>query len=140
MDLRTAAPFLSDSQRGILITLKSNGRPQASNIVYRYTGGVARVSVTTSRAKTRNLRRDPRASLHVTSSDFWKFVVADGTVELSDVTTVPGDEAGQALLSLYNSISPSPHPDPDEFFAAMVEEQRLVVNLHVDHVYGQLPA
>lgn len=140
MDLESATPFLTEHSHGVLMTLKRDGRPQASNISYAFGDGIARISVTDTRAKTRNLRRDPRASLHVTSKDFWRFVVAEGTAELSRVTTTPGDAAGQELLEVYNAISPVPHPDPDEFFAAMVTDERLVVRVHVARVYGQLPA
>ncbi|MDH5503626.1 MAG: PPOX class F420-dependent oxidoreductase [Acidimicrobiia bacterium] len=139
MDLSNAEPFLSEHTHGVLMTLKREGRPQASNISYHYADGVARISVTDRRAKTRNLRRDPRGSLYVTSKDFWRFVVAEGTAELSDITTSPGDSAGQELLEVYNAISAEPHPDPDEFFRAMVADERLVIRLSVERVYGQLP-
>lgn len=139
MDLSTAASFLGEHNHGVLMTLKRDGRPQASNISYHYGDGVARISVTDSRAKTRNLRRDRRASLYVTSKDFWRFVVAEGNAELSAVTTSPGDAAGQELLEVYNAISADPHPDPDEFFQAMVDDQRLVIRLRIDGAYGQLP-
>ena len=139
MDLEVANPFLHEHSHGVLMTIKRDGRPQASNISYAYDHGIARISVTDSRAKTKNLRRDSRASLYVTSKDFWRFVVAEGTAELGRVTTTPGDAAGQELLEVYNAISPVAHPDPDEFFAAMVADQRLVIRLNVQRVYGQLP-
>ena len=139
MDLSDAAPFLSEHNHGVLMTLKRDGRPQASNISYHFADGVARVSVTNNRAKTRNLRRDARGSLYVTSKDFWRFVVAEGNAELSDVTTSPGDAAGRELLEVYNAISAEPHPDPDEFFQAMVADERLVIRLPIERVYGQLP-
>jgi hypothetical protein len=46
---------------------------------------VVRISVTDSRAKTKNLRRDSRASLYVVGDDFWSYVVLDGTAELTPV-------------------------------------------------------
>jgi hypothetical protein len=45
------------------------------------------------------------------------------------VTTEPGDAAGQALLDVYQRITGGPHPDPQEFFDAMVEQHRLVLSL-----------
>ncbi len=139
MDLATAYSFLSQQSHGVLMTIKRDGRPQASNISYHYADGVARISVTASRAKTKNLQRDPRASLYVTSNDFWRFAVAEGTAELSNVTTSAGDAAGQELLEVYNAISTDPHPDPAEFFEAMVKDERLVIRLAVERAYGQLP-
>ena len=122
---------------GVLATIKADGRPQLSNIGYALDGGVVRISVTADRAKTRNLQRDPRGSLHVTSADFWRWAVAEGRAELSAVTTQPGDAAGLELLTLHDTIQHKPHPDPDEFHAAMVKERRQVVRLHVERFYGQ---
>ena len=45
------------------------------------------------------------------------------------VTADPGDPAGQALLDLYERVSGATHPDPQEFFEAMVADRRLVLSL-----------
>lgn len=127
MDTDTGTDFLAARHHGVLITIRSDGRPQSSNIAYHLAEGVARISVTDGRAKTANLRRDPRAVLHVVGDTFWQYVAADGTVELSERTTEPGDAVGRELLALHDAISPDPHPDPDEFFRAMVDDRRLVV-------------
>ena len=67
MDLDTALAFAHDHRNGVLITLKADGRPQSSNIVYTVADdGRIRISITATRAKYRNLLRDPRVSLHVT--------------------------------------------------------------------------
>ena len=55
---------------GVLATIKRDGRPQLSNVGYAWDDGLVRVSVTADRAKTRNLQRDPRVTLHVASPDF----------------------------------------------------------------------
>ena len=129
--------LIADHRRGVLVTLKRDGRPQLSNIAYGFDGEVVRISVTADRAKTKNLSRDPRASLHVTTPDFWRWAVAEGTAELSPLTTEPGDATGRELLELHDAIQEKPHPDPDEFFAAMVGDRRQVVRLRVEHLYGQ---
>jgi PPOX class probable F420-dependent enzyme len=132
--------LLTDIDKGVLVTVRRDGRPQLSNVVHTYDSatGVLRVSVTDSRAKTRNLRNDPRASYHVTSADFWQWAVADGTAELSPVAADPHDATVEALIDLYRTIRGSEHPDWDEYRAAMVAEGRLVVSLHVERVYGQV--
>ena len=72
--------LLHDQHQGVLVTLKRDGRPQLSNVVYAYspTTRQIRISVTDDRAKTRNLRRDPRASFYVTSGDRFSYLVAGG--------------------------------------------------------------
>nr|CTQ95113.1 Pyridoxine 5'-phosphate oxidase, Rv1155 [Kibdelosporangium sp. MJ126-NF4] len=117
------------------MTLKRDGRPQLSNVSYKFTDGVIRVSVTDGRAKTKNLLRDPRASFYVTNDTFGRYAVAEGTATLSDVATAPDDAAADELVELYRSIA-GEHPDWDEYRAAMVADGRRVVRIPVDRIYG----
>lgn len=131
-----AESFLADRHWGVLVTLKrSDGRPQLSNVGYAVIDGLVRISVTDDRAKTANLRTDPRVSLHVTSDDFWTYVVAEGRAELSPVAAEPGDEVTTALLELYEAVQGSPHPDPEEFHQAMVDDRRLQISFRPEHLY-----
>jgi PPOX class probable F420-dependent enzyme len=128
--------LLVGGTKGVLVTLKRDGRPQLSNIMYGLgNDGVVRISVTDGRAKTANLRRDPRASLHVTTDDFWSYVVAEGTAELTPVAADPGDDTVEELVELYRSLN-GEHPDWDEYRTTMVADQRLVVRLRIEHLYG----
>ncbi|MGW0994425.1 PPOX class F420-dependent oxidoreductase [Streptomyces sp. NPDC002523] len=129
--------LLSAGHGGVLVTLKSDGRPQLSNVGHAYYPDerIIRVSVTDDRAKTRNLRRDPRASYHVTSGDRWAYTVAEGTAELSPVAADPYDETVEELVRLYRDVV-GEHPDWDDYRAAMVRDRRLVVRLRVDRAYG----
>ncbi|KRV47100.1 F420-dependent oxidoreductase [Wenjunlia vitaminophila] len=129
--------LLRDGHRGVLVTLKRDGRPQLSNVMYAYDEATRtiRVSITDDRAKTRNLRRDPRASFYVNAPDFGSYVVAEATAELTPVTTRTDDPTAEELVALYRAIS-GEHPDWDEYRAAMVEQRRLVGRLHVERAYG----
>lgn len=127
--------LLETSKRGVLVTLKRDGRPQLSNIIYGLSDDLIRISVTDDRAKTRNLRRDPRASLHVTSDDFWSYVVVEGDAELSPVAADPDDDTVEELVELYRAMQ-GDHPDWNEYRAAMVRDRRLVVRLPIAHMYG----
>jgi PPOX class probable F420-dependent enzyme len=129
---------LADRHEAVLVTLRQDGSPQSSNVMYALRDGVARVSVTAQRAKTRNLRRDPRCLLHALGSTFWEYAAVPATAELSDITTTPGDAVGRELLEVYEAITGKRHDDPDEFFAAMVAEQRLVARLTLGHGAGPL--
>ena len=123
--------LLTESRLGVLATIKSDGLPQLSPVTpfYDPAADVIYVSMTEGRAKTANLRRDPRALVHILGDNFWMYASIGARAQLSPVTTSPGDATGQALLELYNRVSAKPHPDPDEFFAAMVTDQRLVLTL-----------
>lgn len=132
--------FLGENKWGVLVTVKRDGRPQVSNVGYSYDpeSQLVRVSVTDSRAKTRNLRADPRVTLHVTSKDFWSWIAVEGTAELTPVAADPDDATVEELVAYYRGVN-GEHPDWDEYRAAMVADRRLVARFRPEHVYGQLP-
>jgi PPOX class probable F420-dependent enzyme len=129
--------LLTETGSAALVTLKRDGRPQLSNIGYAYdkVAGLIRISITDTRAKTRNLRRDPRASLYLTTPNLRAYLVVEGTVELTPVAAQPDDATVDALVDLYRTIA-GEHSDWDEYRAAMVAEQRLVALFTVQRTYG----
>jgi PPOX class probable F420-dependent enzyme len=140
IDLAQALAFVREHSRGVLVTIRKDGRPQLSNILYvPDDDDVFRISVTESRAKTKNLRRDPRASLHVTRDDFFAYVVLEGTVALSPVAADPGDPVVDSLVDMYRAAQ-GEHPDWTEFRQAMVDEGRVLARLRVERAYGMLGA
>ncbi|MFI1395648.1 PPOX class F420-dependent oxidoreductase [Streptomyces sp. NPDC020681] len=130
--------LVADHDGGVLVTIKRDGRPQLSNVNHAYypQERTIRVSITDGRAKTVNLRRDPRASYHVTSEDRWAWTVAEGTAELSPVAADPYDDTVEELISLYRDVR-GEHPDWDDYRRAMVQDKRLVLRLRVERAYGQ---
>jgi PPOX class probable F420-dependent enzyme len=110
-----------------------------SNVGYAYDPEqrLFRVSVTDSRTKTRNLRTDPRVTLHVASKDFWTWVAVEGTADLTPVAADPHDATVEELVTYYRGIN-GEHENWDEYRAAMVADRRLVVRFRPDHAYGQL--
>jgi PPOX class probable F420-dependent enzyme len=124
--------------RGVLVTLRRDGRPQLSNLDYLAEPGLIRCSSTGDRAKVRNLRRDPRASLHVSTADGGAYAVAEGTVVLTPPATAEDDATVEELVEVYRRIR-GDHPDWAEYRAAMVADGRVVIRLAVNRVYGWRP-
>lgn len=138
----TATPFdprtlLADSSLGVLATIKADGRPQLSPIMpfYDRDAGVIHVSMTEGRAKTTNLRRDPRATLEVTSADGRAWATAEGTATLVGPGTDPNGPEVEALVDYYR-LAAGEHPDWDEYRSVMVSDRRVLMAMTVDHVYG----
>jgi PPOX class probable F420-dependent enzyme len=136
----TSAPDSShlDELRGepvmIMATLHHDGRPQLSLVRPWVHDGVAEVTLTDARVKTRNLRADPRTALLAASEDGQRFVVAEGRADLSAISTEPGDQTGRALARLYRALA-GEHPDWDDYYQAMVHDQRLVATIEIEHTY-----
>lgn len=138
MELDDALAYVRDRRQGVIVAIKADGRPQLSNIVYAVDDdGTIRISATAGRAKTNNFQRDPRASLHVTDDQFGSYCVIEGDVEVTAVTTEPGDAASNALVDYYSKLV-GEHPDWDEYRQAMIDEGRLMLLLRPTRAYGML--
>jgi PPOX class probable F420-dependent enzyme len=126
--------------RGVLATIKRDGRPQLSNVDFCYDAdrSLIRISTTDGRAKVANLRRDPRASLYVASAGMASYAVAEGDVTLSPVAQQPDDETVEELIDVYRQVQ-GEHPDWDDYRRAMVADHRIVVHLTVARMYGFAP-
>ncbi|MFJ2172970.1 PPOX class F420-dependent oxidoreductase [Streptomyces sp. NPDC101062] len=138
----TTTPFhprtlLAESRLGVLATIKSDGRPQLSPVMpfYDQEADVIHVSMAEGRAKTANLRRDPRVALEVTGPDGAAWATAEGIATLTGPGTDPHGPEVEALVRYYR-VAAGEHPDWDEYRAAMVSERRVLMTMTVDHVYG----
>jgi len=131
------AELIAGRRQGVLATLRKDGWPQLSNVTYAWDAEThtIRVSTTDDRAKTANMRRDPRVSFHVTSGDFWSYVVVDAHAELSAVAKDPYDATVEELVDYYRTAT-GEHPDWDDYRAAMVRDRRLVVRIRAERAYG----
>ena len=130
--------LLAASRLGILATIKSDGRPQLSPVTpfYHRDSDTIYVSMTEGRAKTANLRRDPRAAIEVTSSDGWAWATAEGSVTLIGPGSDPHGPEVEALVEYYRSAA-GEHPDWDEYRSVMVSDRRVLMTLTVERVYGE---
>lgn len=132
--------LIGGNSLGVLATIKRDGRPQLSNVSYFFDPRTVTisVSVTEPRAKTRNLRRDARASVYVRSDDGWAYAVAEGDAVLTPPAESADDDTVEGLISLYRNIA-GEHPDWDDYRRAMVADRRVLLTLPITHLYGLPP-
>jgi PPOX class probable F420-dependent enzyme len=125
MELGTAREFLRAHHRAVLATSRADGRPQLSPVTAAV-DDEGRVLISTREAaiKTRNLRRDPRASLCVLNDGFFgEWIQVEGSAE---IISLP--DAMEILVSYYRAVA-GEHPDWDEYRAAMEREHRVIVRI-----------
>ncbi len=129
--------LLATSRLGVLATIKSSGLPQLSPVTpfYDPEAGTLQVSMTEGRAKTKNLRRDARAAVEVTSDDGRAWAVAEGPVSLTGPGTDPHGPEVETLVSYFRAAA-GEHPDWEEYRAAMVADRRVLMTMTVERVYG----
>ena len=138
MDLSPALTWAAGRKNAVLITIRKDGRPQSSDISYTVNDDAFTISVTSDRAKTANMRRDPRIVLHITDPASWSYLSFDGTVELSSVTTATNDATADTLVAYYEQVAGQAHPDWAEYRQAMVDEGRLLLTFRPGSVVGQI--
>jgi PPOX class probable F420-dependent enzyme len=127
MDLEQAREFLRANHRAVLATARSDGRPQLSPVTCGVDdAGLVIISTRETAVKTRNLRRNPAASLCVfTDRFFGQWVQVDGTAE---IISLPA--AMDLLIDYYRRIS-GEHPDWADYRTAMIRERRCVVRISI---------
>ncbi len=88
--------------------------------------GRALISTRETAVKTRNLARDPRASLCVMNDGFFgEWIQAEGDVEIIHLP-----EAMELLVDYYRRIS-GEHPDWADYRAAMERDRRVIVRVTI---------
>ena len=128
VDRSALLEFLRPRHRGLLVTTRSNGRPQMSPV----TCGVDtedRIVVSTypQRAKASNARRDARVSMCVLSDDWdGPYVQVDGRAEVLDMP-----EALDGLVEYFRCIS-GEHPDWDEYREAMARQNKSLIRIDIE--------
>jgi PPOX class probable F420-dependent enzyme len=128
MDLTQAQQFLTEHHRAVLATRRSDGRIQMSPVTVGLDAeGRALVSSRETAYKTKNLRRDPHASLCVFVDGFFgPWVQVDGTAE---VVSLPA--AMELLVDYYRCVA-GEHPNWDEYRQAMERDRRVLIRLSID--------
>src|SRR5215510_13461955 len=122
MQLERAREFMRVHHRAVLATRRSDGLPQLSPVTVGVDAhGRVVISTRETALKTKNLERDPRASLCVmTDAFFGSWIQAEGTVE---IIRLP--EAMDLLVDYYRRIS-GEHPDWDDYRTAMRRDRRVI--------------
>lgn len=130
MDTSEALDFLRQHHQGVLATRRADGRPQLSPVTGTVDDrGRLVISSRETAYKVRNLRREPYASYcGFTDAFFGPWVQVEGPVE---VVALP--EAMEPLVAYYRSVS-GEHPDWEDYRAAMVRDQRVIIAITPERV------
>ena len=125
-----ALDFIRRNTKAVLATIKRDGRPQMSHISYTLDDdGLIKISVTRDRAKTKNLKRDPRATLSIVAENWSDYLVVEGTCTIHEENVLP------ELRRIYERVRGEPHPNWEEFDAAMIRDGRVVLAITIDRMY-----
>jgi PPOX class probable F420-dependent enzyme len=127
MDPDLARAFLGKHHRAVLATSRAGGRPQLSPVTCALdSDGRVVISTRETAVKTKNLRRDPRASLCVfTDRFFGDWIQVDG---IAEIISLPA--AMELLVDYYRAVA-GEHPDWDDYRAAMRRDRRVIARIEI---------
>ena len=128
--------FVAQTHRGVVTSFRKNGQAQLSIVSCGpYRDGVA-FTVTSTRSKLWNLKRDPRCSILVSQENWWGYVVLEGHAEILSADNTGPEELRLALRGVYRTCSGEEHSNWEEFDKAMVDDKRSAIIVVPDQVYG----
>jgi PPOX class probable F420-dependent enzyme len=136
--------FLEQHRSAAMATLREDGSPHVVRVGVALVDGRIWSSGTKARARTRHLRRDPRATLFV-FDERWRGLSLDSTV-----TILEGPDAPEQSLRLFQTMQQGMEPAPSpgsvlwegiersagEFLRIMEEQRRLIYQFEVVRAYG----
>ena len=137
MDIDAALDFVRANDHAVLSTRRPSGDPQMSPVNAGVVDGRVCISSQAPRAKVRNLRRDPRASVLLLPDGFYgHWVQIDGPAEIVDQHGPDGPEPALDLLeATYRAIA-GEHPDWADYRRAMIADDRVVIRITPERAVG----
>ncbi len=127
VDLDGLLEFVRPRHHHVLVTHRRDGGPQLSPVAGGVDAGAIVIATYPERAKVRNLRRDPTATVLVLSDD-WNgpWVQIDGQAEVIDLP-----EAIEPLVGYFRSIA-GEHDDWDEYRQAMRDQGKCLIRVAIE--------
>ena len=128
MDRDHALEFLRSNSRSVLATTRRDGRPQLSPVdVTVNAAGQVVLSSRQTAMKVKNILREPYVSVcSFTPAFYGQWCQIEGPAH---VVHLP--DAMDGLIDYYRRAAGKEHPDWDDYRAAMVREQRVLVVIDV---------
>jgi PPOX class probable F420-dependent enzyme len=126
MDLDEARAVLAEQHHAVLATRRRDGGVQMSPVTVAVDAeGRVVISSRVPAYKVRNLRRDPRAAVCVLPDGFYgRWIQVEGEAEI-----VPPPESVEGLVDYYRRATGGEHPDWEEYRAAMIRDQRVLIRI-----------
>jgi PPOX class probable F420-dependent enzyme len=125
VEIEQALEFVRAHDRTVIATRRRDGRPQMSLVNAGVVDGTVCISSRRRLAKVRNLRRNAAVSILAFTNKFYgPWVQIDGRAEIVDQPA-----ALDLLVATYRAIA-GEHPNWDDYRAAMIRDERVVIRIH----------
>lgn len=138
MEWREALPLLQDNHTGVAISVTPKGRAQATVVSTAVLDGKVGFASRGWTVKVKNIQKTGRAAVTVIKLDNRRYVTVEGAATIEPWQDTPAHI--KRLKDLYSAMGRPPKGSDEEFAKQMREEQRNIVLVSPERIYGSLRA
>jgi PPOX class probable F420-dependent enzyme len=136
MEWKDALPLLQENHLAVVTTIMPNGRPQSTVVSVGVMDDKLVFASPTHTVKVKNIQRTGRASITVIKFDTRRYVTVEGPASIVPWQDTPAHIKG--LKDLYAVSGRRPTGTDEEFAQQMRNEQRGLVSITPERLYGSL--
>ena len=136
MEWNEALPLLQESHTGVAVTVTPKGRAQATVVSTAVLDGKVGFASRADTVKLKNIQRTGRATVTVIKLDTRRYVTVEGPASIEPWQDTPAHL--KRLKDLYVAMGRAPKGTDEEFAQQMREEERNLVLVTPERLYGSL--
>ena len=136
MEWQEALPLLQENHTGVAISVTPNGRAQSTIVSTAVLDGKVGFASRPHTVKLKNIERAGRAAITVIKLDNRRYVTVEGPATIEPWQDKPAHI--KRLKDLYVAMGRAPKGTDEEFAQQMRSEERSLVLVTPDRLYGSL--
>ena len=136
MEWKEALPLLQGNRTGVAISVTPKGRAQSTIVSTAVLDGKIGFASRPHTVKLKNIQRTGRATVTVIKLDTRRYVTVEGPASIEPWQDTPAHI--KRLKDLYSAMGRAPKDTDEEFARQMRDEQRSLVLVTPERLYGSL--
>ena len=136
MEWKEALPLLQENHNAVAISVTPKGRAQSTVVSTAVLDGKLGFASRPHTVKVKNIQRTGRATVTVIKLDNRRYVTVEGPASIEPWQDTPAHI--KRLKDLYAAMGRAPKGTDEEFAQQMRDEQRSLVLVTPERVYGSL--
>jgi PPOX class probable F420-dependent enzyme len=136
MEWKEALPLLQENHTGVAISVTPKGRAQSTIVSAAVLDGKVGFASRPRTIKVKNIQRTGRAAITVIKLDTRRYVTVEGPASIEPWQDTQAHI--KRLKDLYVAMGRAPKGTDEEFAQQMRDEERSVILVTPEHLYGSL--
>jgi len=136
MEWKEALPLLQGNHTGVAVSVTPKGRAQSTIVSTALLDGKVGFASRPHTVKLKNIQQTGRATVTVIKLDNRRYVTVEGPASIEPWQDTPAHV--KRLKDLYSAMGRAPKGTDEEFARQMRDEQRSLVLVTPEHLYGSL--